>query len=152
MYATGNTTWSVSMGLDQSMYAEDCNAGYEEYGNYDYEETGDYYQRTNEWMYYMDDMETTDGSYTPSEVETMAAGRNTTVNDLTVKSTNFSAGQTLGCRLATSPCGAPCGAAMAVPGTEPMKVQLPAEARGLPPLHPSARVVEEDFIVPPAAR
>lgn len=27
MYATGNTTWSVPMGLDQSMYAEDCNAG-----------------------------------------------------------------------------------------------------------------------------
>lgn len=38
-------------------------------------------------------------------------------------------------RFATSPCGP--SAATAVPGTEPMKIQLPAEARGLPPLHPS---------------
>lgn len=38
-------------------------------------------------------------------------------------------------RFATSPCGP--SAVTAVPGTEPMKIQLPAEARGLPPLHPS---------------
>ena len=145
--------------MDQMYGSEDCAPeGYEEYGNYDYEETGNYYQL--DWMYGMDEIETTDtGSYTPSEVETIEAYFDThgvttpvtttspmgtwrghgilssMVNDMHSK-TNFSAGQ-----LATSPCGPTVpgtkGATMAVPGTEPMKVQLPAEARGLPPLHPS---------------
>lgn len=150
MYAMNTSAqWSVPM--DHMYASEDTAAGYEGYGNYEYEETGDYYQQ--DWMYYMDEIETTDtGSYTPSEVETMEAyldshGATPTVNgsgtpwrsvgflgpmvnDSMKSKTTFSAGQ-----FATSPCGP--SAATAVPGTEPMKIQLPAEARGLPPLHPS---------------
>ncbi|CAK9095008.1 Hypothetical protein SCF082_LOCUS44638 [Durusdinium trenchii] len=65
MYANAmnNAAWSLSMDLGEKQYC----AQYDDYG-YDYE--GNF----QDWMYYVDEIETTDtGSYTPSEVETIEA-------------------------------------------------------------------------------
>eukprot|EP00440_Ansanella_granifera_P012577 gb/GFBE01013668.1/.p1 GENE.gb/GFBE01013668.1/~~gb/GFBE01013668.1/.p1 ORF type:complete len:168 (+),score=16.29 gb/GFBE01013668.1/:1-504(+) len=86
------------------------------------------------WGYYADEADTTDaGSYCPSDVELEERSH----QRMLLSSMPADAGSKLqtsglgGSNLSTRP---PQGPRMAVPGTEPMKVQLPAEARSLPTL------------------
>ena len=86
MFAVNNA-WSL-MGQQFEKY------GYE----YDYEYEGNQFFN-NDWMYYMDEIETNDGSYTPSEVDMEAMFDRTppmlSVEGMT-KTSNFTAGQSLG--------------------------------------------------------
>mmetsp|Transcript_12918 Transcript_12918/g.24370 ORF Transcript_12918/g.24370 Transcript_12918/m.24370 type:complete len:194 (-) Transcript_12918:126-707(-) len=100
-----------------------------------------------DWMYFLDEIDTTDGSYCPSEAEMEASfnpsvvtspmgdwlqQQHSVLSSMPVEpltqfdASGFSAGQ-----LGTNPSNKP---RMAVPATEPMKVQLPPEARSLPTL------------------
>lgn len=85
MFAVNNA-WSL-MGQQFEKYGYDY--GYEYEGN----------QYFNDWMYYMDEIETNDGSYTPSEVDMEAMFDRTppmlSVEGMT-KTSNFTAGQSLG--------------------------------------------------------
>mmetsp|Transcript_53914 Transcript_53914/g.126452 ORF Transcript_53914/g.126452 Transcript_53914/m.126452 type:complete len:234 (-) Transcript_53914:138-839(-) len=150
------TSFLVPAGLLSAMYwsttpmmSSDMNEKYgTQYGYSPYDSYDDSYDcgLQQDWMYFLDEIDTTDGSYCPSEAEMEASFNPSVVTSpmgewlqqhsvlssmmlepLTqFEAPGFAAGQ-----LGTQPSHKP---RRAVPASEPMKVQLPPEARSLPTL------------------
>ncbi|CAE7241611.1 hypothetical protein AK812_SmicGene20825 [Symbiodinium microadriaticum] len=150
------TSFLVPAGLLSAMYwsttpmmSSDMNEKYgTQYGYSPYDSYDDSYDcgLQQDWMYFLDEIDTTDGSYCPSEAEMEASFNPSVVTSpmgewlqqhsvlssmmlepLTqFEASGFAAGQ-----LGTQPSHKP---RRAVPASEPMKVQLPPEARSLPTL------------------